>query len=126
MVAGQTATVNFQMGITAIELEGLVATGYATQTRREVSSAISTVRSLDLENPTVASLDAILLGKAPGVEVIQNAGNPGNGITVRIRGIVVHLRQQPAPLRGGWDAHLPGKLRPDSVSGGRTFRPSPA
>ncbi len=84
--AGETATVDFQMGIRAIELEGLVATGYATQTRREVSSAISTVRSLDLENPTVASLDAVLLGKAPGVEVIQNAGNPGNGITVRIRG----------------------------------------
>ncbi|MGD2124236.1 MAG: TonB-dependent receptor, partial [Gemmatimonadota bacterium] len=83
---GQTVTVDFQMGIAAIELEGLVATGYATQTRREVSSAISTVSSMDLENPTVASLDAVLLGKAPGVEVIQNAGNPGNGITVRVRG----------------------------------------
>jgi len=83
---GQTATANFQMGIAAIELEGLVATGYATQTRREISSAISTVSSMDLENPAVASLDAVLLGKAPGVEVIQNAGNPGNGITVRVRG----------------------------------------
>ena len=83
---GQTVVLNFQMGVSAIELEGLVATGYATSTRREVSSAISTVRSLDLENPAVASLDAILTGKAPGVQVTQNAGNPGNGITVRIRG----------------------------------------
>ena len=86
VAAGQTIVLDFQMGITAIELEGLVATGYATSTRREVSSAISTVRSLDLENPAVASLDAILTGKAPGVQVTQNAGNPGNGITVRIRG----------------------------------------
>ncbi len=84
--AGQTVVLDFQMGVTAIELEELVATGYATATRREVSSAISTVRSLDLENPAVASLDAVLLGKAPGVQVTQNAGNPGNGITVRIRG----------------------------------------
>jgi TonB-linked SusC/RagA family outer membrane protein len=83
---GETQTVNFQMGVSAIELEELVATGYAQQTRREVSSAISTVRSLDLQNPAVASLDAALLGKAPGVQVVQNAGNPGNGITVRVRG----------------------------------------
>ncbi|HYD54556.1 MAG TPA: SusC/RagA family TonB-linked outer membrane protein, partial [Gemmatimonadaceae bacterium] len=31
-------------------------------------------------------IDAALQGKAPGVQVIQNAGNPGNGITVRVRG----------------------------------------
>ena len=74
------------MAVTAIELEELVATGYAQQTRREVSSAITTVSSVDLENPVIASLDAALLGKAPGVQVIQNAGNPGNGITVRVRG----------------------------------------
>lgn len=83
---GATEVVDFQLEVTAIELEELVATGYAQQTRREVSSAISTVGGVDLENPAVASLDAALLGKAAGVQVIQNAGNPGNGITVRVRG----------------------------------------
>ena len=86
IAAGETATVDFRMGVAAIELEELVATGYAQQTRREVSSAISTVQSTDLENRVVASLDAALQGKAAGVQVIQNAGNPGNGITVRVRG----------------------------------------
>jgi TonB-linked SusC/RagA family outer membrane protein len=87
VAAGETVTLDFQMTVSAIELEELVATGYAQQTRAEVSSAISSVGSVDLENPAVASLDAALLGKAPGVHVIQNAGNPGNGITVRVRGL---------------------------------------
>ncbi|UCC25706.1 MAG: TonB-dependent receptor [Gemmatimonadales bacterium] len=84
--AGETAVEDFQLTIQAIQLEALVATGYAQQTRREVSSSISTVASADLEAPAVASVDAILQGKAAGVQVTQNAGNPGNGITVRVRG----------------------------------------
>ncbi len=86
VAAGQTATADFQLGVMAIELEGLVATGYAQQTRSEVSSAISSVQSGEVQDRVVASLDAALEGRVPGVQVTQNAGNPGNGITVRIRG----------------------------------------
>ena len=86
VAAGGTATEDFQMGVTAIELEELVATGYAQQTRREVSSAISTVKATDVERTVVASLDGALQGKAAGVQVVQNAGNPGVGMTVRVRG----------------------------------------
>ena len=84
--AGETLVENFQLTIQAIQLEELVATGYARQTRRELSSAIATISSVELEAPAVASLDAVLQGKAAGVQVVQNAGNPGNGITVRVRG----------------------------------------
>jgi hypothetical protein len=83
---GETAVQDFQLSIQAIQLEELVATGYAQQTRREVSSSIGLVSDVNLEAPAVASLDAILQGKAAGVQVTQNAGNPGNGITVRVRG----------------------------------------
>lgn len=84
--AGGSLTVDFQMGVTAIELEELVATGYAQQSRREVSSSISSVKAPQLQNNPVASLDALLQGNATGVQVTENAGNPGVGMTVRIRG----------------------------------------
>lgn len=87
LVAGETATVDFELGVDAIELEALVATGYAQQTRREIPSSISSIAEPgDLTNRPVASLDAAMQGKAAGVQVIQNAGNPGNGMTVRVRG----------------------------------------
>lgn len=86
VAAGETMVENFQMTVQAIQLDELVATGYAQQTRREMSSSIGVISSVDLEAPSVPSLDALLQGKTPGLQVIQNAGNPGNGITVRIRG----------------------------------------
>ncbi|MGH7448036.1 MAG: SusC/RagA family TonB-linked outer membrane protein, partial [Longimicrobiales bacterium] len=72
--------------ITAIQLDELVATGYGQQTRGEVSSSIATVRGDVVRGAVVASIDAALAGRASGVQVVQNAGNPGNGITVRVRG----------------------------------------
>jgi TonB-linked SusC/RagA family outer membrane protein len=83
---GETVVIDFQLTVQAIQMEEIVATGYAEQTRREVSSSISTVSSVNLDAPAVASLDAVLQGKAAGVQVVQNAGNPGNGVTVRVRG----------------------------------------
>ena len=71
--AGETVVLDFALNIQAIEMEELVATGYAQQSRREVSSSITTVPSVDLENPAVASLDAILQGKAAGVQIVQSA-----------------------------------------------------
>lgn len=83
---GQTETVDFALRVTAIQLEELVATGYGQQTRGETSSSIATVGGDAIRGGVVASMDAALAGRAPGVHVVQNAGNPGNGITVRVRG----------------------------------------
>jgi TonB-linked SusC/RagA family outer membrane protein len=84
--ANDTAVVNVTLRQVAVELPEVVATGYGTQSRREVSTAVSTVTNDQIANNPVASVDAALQGKAPGIQVIENAGNPGNGITVRVRG----------------------------------------
>jgi TonB-linked SusC/RagA family outer membrane protein len=63
-----------------------VATGYGATIRRELSSSVSSIDGADVANAPVAGVDAALAGKAPGVQVVQNAGNPGAGITVRVRG----------------------------------------
>ena len=60
--------------------------GYGTQTRAELSTSVSSVGAADLAGQPIASVDGALQGKAPGVQVIQNAGNPGNAISVRVRG----------------------------------------
>ncbi len=86
LTAGQTATVNFQVASQAVGLDEIVVVGYGTRTRRELSTSVASVQAAQVQNVPVAGLDAALQGKAPGMQVIQNAGNPGNGITVRIRG----------------------------------------
>jgi TonB-linked SusC/RagA family outer membrane protein len=84
--AGETVTADFTLHAVATILSEVVVTGYGTTSRAEVSSAISQISAEAIQNNPVAGIDAALQGKAPGVQVVQNAGNPGNGITVRIRG----------------------------------------
>ncbi|MBI2401753.1 MAG: TonB-dependent receptor [Gemmatimonadetes bacterium] len=84
--AGAVVTANFSLPAAAALLSEVVVTGYGTSTRANISSAVASVRIADIENTPVAGVDAAIQGRATGVQVIQNAGNPGNGITVRIRG----------------------------------------
>jgi TonB-linked SusC/RagA family outer membrane protein len=84
--ANQTTTQDFVLGLLAHQLGEVVVTGYGTAQRREISNSVSSVTGEAIVNTPQAGLDGALQGKAAGVQVIQNAGNPGNGITVRVRG----------------------------------------
>ncbi|HEX5438407.1 MAG TPA: SusC/RagA family TonB-linked outer membrane protein, partial [Gemmatimonadaceae bacterium] len=86
VAAGDTATANFGLRQTAVQLGGVVVVGYGTENRSQVTGAVTTVSGADVANTPVAGVDAALQGKAPGVQVTQNSGDPGNGISVRVRG----------------------------------------
>jgi TonB-linked SusC/RagA family outer membrane protein len=86
LAAGEVADANFALRGVVQQLTEVVVTGYGTAQRREVSNAVTSIQAVEIANSPVAGLDGALQGKAAGVQVIQNAGNPGNGITVRVRG----------------------------------------
>ncbi|HVH13386.1 MAG TPA: carboxypeptidase-like regulatory domain-containing protein, partial [Longimicrobium sp.] len=84
--AGATVTLNVALAASAITLDELVVVGYGTQERGELTSAVSSVQGEALAAQPVAGLDAALQGRLAGVQVVQNAGNPGNAPSVRVRG----------------------------------------
>ncbi len=86
LTAGEEAVVDFTLVPGVAQLEEIVSVGYGTQTRGELASAISSVKADELAGQPISSVDGALQGKAPGVQVVQNAGNPGNAPSVRIRG----------------------------------------
>ena len=86
VVVGDSVVADFAMRATAVTLSTVVTVGYGTSERRAVTNSVTTLRSDEVANVPIASLDGALQGKAAGLQVIQNAGNPGNGMTVRIRG----------------------------------------
>ncbi len=71
---------------TAGQLNDVVVVGYGTQRRRDLTSAISSVKQDEVAAIPVASFDAQLQGKAPGLQINSNTGVPGDGIFVRVRG----------------------------------------
>ncbi|PSL43918.1 TonB-linked SusC/RagA family outer membrane protein [Chitinophaga niastensis] len=80
-----------EINITLVEdptkLNEVIVVAYGTQKTKYVTNAVSSIKSKDIANVPVSSTDALLQGRAAGVQVIQNSGQPGGAITVRVRGI---------------------------------------
>ncbi|HEU4556637.1 MAG TPA: TonB-dependent receptor [Longimicrobium sp.] len=86
VAAGQGADVTIRMRAGGVQLQGVVAVGYGTLRRRDVTGAVSSVSTEALRNTPVASLDQVLQGAAPGVQVTSASSTPGGGISIRVRG----------------------------------------
>ena len=85
---GQETVVDFGLRGSAIELNPVVAVGYANVRKSDLTGAVSSVSAEEFATkaaPTV-TLSSGLQGKAAGVHVIDNSGMPGVGARVRIRG----------------------------------------
>lgn len=68
-------------------LEEIVVTGYKRESKSDVATAISSIKSENIEKLVVVGIDQALQGQAPGVMVTQTTGAPGDDIAVRIRGV---------------------------------------
>jgi len=68
------------------QLNDVVVVGYGTQQRKNLISSISKVNAAEVKEIPVAGVDAQLQGKAAGVQINSNAGVPGDGVFIRVRG----------------------------------------
>ena len=68
-------------------LEQVVAIGYGTQIKREISSSIVSLKSEELENKPNSNFSSSLQGKAAGVQITTDNGMAGAPTSIRIRGV---------------------------------------
>jgi TonB-linked SusC/RagA family outer membrane protein len=86
VAAGEVAVADFALASSAVRLEGLVTVGYGTQSRRDVSGAIASIKPEDIRQVVSANpLDAIK-GRIPGVDITSGSFEPGAATNIRIRG----------------------------------------
>ncbi|UFH54406.1 TonB-dependent receptor [Spirosoma sp. KNUC1025] len=83
---GNRSVVDVQLTATDNALSEVVVVGYGVQNKRDVTTAIGSVKAKDLANQPVASFDQALAAKIAGVQVTQTSGAPGAGLSVRVRG----------------------------------------
>lgn len=86
-VAANRTTVNVTLRSSAMDLENVVVIGYGTAKKSEVTSSISSISAKDIKDLPVSGVDQALQGKLSGVSVSTNGGQPGGGVSVRVRGI---------------------------------------
>jgi len=84
--AGGVTSVDFAMQPQAAILDPVVATGYGRQRREAITGSVSTVDATSANKGVKTNVDQLLQGRAAGVEVTQNGGEPGSGVQVLIRG----------------------------------------
>jgi TonB-dependent starch-binding outer membrane protein SusC len=87
LVVGAQTEINIQLVPDILSIDQVVVIGYGVQKKSDLTGAVVTVSSEQLQKtPSIGAVQA-LQGKAAGVQVINNTGMPGAGITVRVRGI---------------------------------------
>lgn len=68
-------------------MDELVVIGYGAVRKRDITGAVSQIRSDDIRKMTSLNADQALQGRVSGVLVTTTSGAPGAGATVRIRGV---------------------------------------
>ncbi len=86
VTAGQAVTVPLTLVPAAAILEEVVVTGYGSQQREAITGSVSTVQAAAANVGVVTNVDQMVQGRAAGVEITQNNGEPGAGVQVLIRG----------------------------------------
>lgn len=95
-------------------LEEVVVTGYSIDKRRELTGAVSTVKSKDLTFAPSGNVEQMLQGRVAGVTVITN-GQPGTTSQIRIRGFGAFGGNQPLYVVDGVPTQDVSFLNPDDI-----------
>ncbi len=68
-------------------LDQVVVVGYGTMKRSDLTGSVSSINETQIKQGVNTSLEQAMQGRIAGVQVTQNSGAPGGGISVQVRGI---------------------------------------
>ncbi|MBD0777815.1 TonB-dependent receptor [Maribacter sp. ANRC-HE7] len=85
MVNGQT-NLNLTLSESAASLDEVVLIGYGTAKKSDLTGSIASVKGDVINSFSNASATQALQGRVSGVHIIQNSGDPGAAMQIRIRG----------------------------------------
>jgi TonB-dependent starch-binding outer membrane protein SusC len=84
---GSQTEINVQLVPDLLSLDEVVVVGFGTQKKSDLTGAVASISSEQLEKTPSTGVVQALQGKAAGVQVFNSSGMPGAPITVRVRGI---------------------------------------
>lgn len=125
VTAGGTATVNFELSQSAVELTAIVTTGTGGSQveARKLGNTIATVEAP--RNAPISSFSDVLQGREPGVMALPSSGLTGEGTRIRIRGNAsLSQSNEPIVYVDGTRIDNGGGFGPGFVGTGGGGRPS--
>ena len=83
---GTLNIINVTVTEEALALDAVVAIGYGSVRKKDLTTAVSIVSIEDVNSRPLTEASGFIQGKVAGVQVQQTSGQPGSGMTVRVRG----------------------------------------
>jgi TonB-linked SusC/RagA family outer membrane protein len=111
--SGRTLEIILKENVEA--LDEVVVIGYGVQKKSNVTGAISSVKSDDLQNKLSANAAASLQGKVSGVQIVNNSGAPSASPTIRVRGYSSNGASDPLYVVDGLKVSSIDYLEPGSI-----------
>ena len=68
-------------------MDEVVVVGYGTQEKKNLTGAVNTISSKNIENKPVSNALVALQGESPNLIIQQRTFNPGSGVNINIRGL---------------------------------------
>ncbi len=82
-ITGDVMNITLGAGAT---LDEIVVVGYGAIKKRDVTGSVASLKEEDFNQGVVISADQLLQGRVPGINIVNNSGQPGGQATVKIRG----------------------------------------
>ncbi len=67
-------------------LEEVVVIGYGSVKKEDATGSVNAITEKDFNKGAIVSPEQLVAGKVAGVQITQSSGEPGGGISIRIRG----------------------------------------
>ncbi|RZL07463.1 MAG: SusC/RagA family TonB-linked outer membrane protein, partial [Hymenobacter sp.] len=86
VAVGGRSTLNVTLATSATDLDEAVVVGYGTQSKADLTGAVTQIAGSSIQNQPVTSFEQSIQGRTPGVVINQGSGKLGQGINIQVRG----------------------------------------
>ena len=106
IAAGSKLIINVALAEETVGIEEVVAVGYGTVKKKDLTGAIGTVKPGDIGNVVTSDVGSMLQGRIAGVNVVSSNGVPGSGSKILVRGTGTLYNSDPLYIIDG----MPGSF----------------
>ena len=87
IVVGNRSTVDVKLTADNKSLDEVVVVGYGTQRKSDLTGSVSSLKGDAIKDLPTTTVEQAMQGRMAGVQIQQASGQPGGGVSIRVRGV---------------------------------------
>ncbi len=91
------SNIKIAMGVESVGIDEVVAVGYGTQRKSDITSSVATVKSDDFQAGAMKDAGQLIQGKVAGLSITSPSGDPTASVEIMLRGVTT-LMASSSPL----------------------------